>query len=230
MVASCLLESELITSYSLQSARNAYHAECLGSESFPPETKAADNLDMAITRTEEINKGIFVDSPAALSDSWNTNTDCTHMCNCQCHRLGRFCTPRILRSIVGSIFIDYSGIPILNPKCNNAGCANAKDRSSLRVSYYFPRWLLSRMVSAVMSYNLRDGPELSHLRTPRVRPPNAEVFVVAREGDVERMRQLLTERSASPFDIDVNGYSALFVSHPSLKSPAAAVNKVIRLL
>ena len=182
------------------------------------DTTSAENVDLATESIEEMNKDIFPNPLAPLSHFRKTSANCTYLCSCKCHRLGGFRTPEILRSIVGSIFIDYSGIPVLNSKCDNTACVNANGQSSLRISYYFPRWFLSRMVSAILSYNLRDGPELSHLRTPRVRPVDAAIFVTAREGDVVKMRRLFKERSASPFDVDVNGYSALFVSHLSQRT------------
>jgi hypothetical protein len=40
-------------------------------------------------------------------------TTCTPWCSCSCHRETRLRTPRMLEQFIGSLFIGYSGLPVL---------------------------------------------------------------------------------------------------------------------
>lgn len=68
----------------------------------------------------------------------------------------------------------------------------------ISVVYYFPQWLAARTLSLVFL----NGSCLSFtLSFPRIVPPDAEIAICIREGQCERIKELLVNRNASPADI-----------------------------
>lgn len=53
-------------------------------------------------------------------------SECTRSCGCSCHIRRRLNTPRLLDGFLGSLFIGYSGSPILNQKCDQTSCRGRK--------------------------------------------------------------------------------------------------------
>lgn len=132
-------------------------------------------------------------------------------CTCSCHQPGSFSTPDFMRQLVGKMLITYSDVPNLNPQCTQSQCKKRRRFPSFRVSYYFPRWLWGLMVTTHLAYTSRDGLELHRLRTPRIIPIGSKIFTLAQTGDLEAIRSLFTQGLASPYDVDQDGLSALWV-------------------
>jgi hypothetical protein len=85
----------------------------------------------------------------------------------------------------------------------------------LIITYYFPLWFLAQYLSMTIEFTPLLAPELS-LRTPRLIrwvDKEAQLFHMAKAGDIPGVQDLFASRVVSPFDLTVaQGESALFVS------------------
>jgi hypothetical protein len=135
---------------------------------------------------------------------------CKNWCNCSCHLRRSVQTPSIVRGVLGKLFFDYTGVPILSSKCDQRACLQQPKRSA-RVTFYFPSWFLARVFVASLMYTGQRGPELL-LRLPRVLPPRSEIFHFAETGNVGGIHQLFRTGKASVYDVDSSGSTILHVS------------------
>ena len=135
---------------------------------------------------------------------------CISSCTCICHRRGVHRTPQRLQGFLGSLFLGYSGIPIVTPACDGPNCTT-RARSTLMAMYVFPAWLLARIIQIVMRLSASNGLELN-IRLPRVISSSSSIWKVSAQGNIEGIKGLFQQRAGSPFDVDsVNGYTALMV-------------------
>ena len=132
-------------------------------------------------------------------------------CQCSCHRPGQCQTPRSLSDLIGSLFVGHTGIPWLSSSCDNRSCAHLYRNFSMRLQWFLPSWIGSRMVTAIISASTRDGPAFN-LRIPAVRPKSDPIFSLVMRGDIEGIQSEFCKGSASPFDVDEAGYSLVWVS------------------
>lgn len=141
---------------------------------------------------------------------------CPPACTCQCHKVATFRYPAWTRHLIGSLFIGYSGVPLLNTrKCNEKSCRGGK-RFLVKLSYFFPSWLVARMVFAIgSSFNLLHAVD-PFIRVPRVVASSSEIFILAQKGNILEMQKLIAGARGSILDINGNeGRSALHVSFRS---------------
>ena len=140
-------------------------------------------------------------------------TACTPWCSCACHRKGCLNTPQILQRVLGTLFIGYSGFPMLTEPCDQHGChLRASPTSS--ITYFFPPWFLARAVSLVLSYTPLAGP-VATLKTQRAVSGDADVFNFAKLGEVEKLKNLFESGLASPHDVHFeSGVTPLHVRRP----------------
>ena len=121
--------------------------------------------------------------------------------------------PLILKSLIGTLFLGYMGLPILASKCTNSSCQNHPGRS-LEIVYCFPRWFLERAVYFVAAMTYIGTPVFGLEVRRRVgwgREDNILRF--ARTGNNLGIKSLLTDAKASLIDVDLNhGRTALQVS------------------
>lgn len=150
--------------------------------------------------------------PPTLRVETSVQRSCTGFCKCTCHRPTTLSSPKWLRGLIGLLFIGYSGIPL--PNRNSRPCSEnlcRKNSSSLlKVNYYFPPWFLSRMIALRDRWTPTDSHMLT-VRTPRV-VHNLPLFVAVQEGNLAQIQMLFAQGKASPFDVDLDGISALIVS------------------
>lgn len=82
------------------------------------------------------------------------------------------------------------------------------------MSYYFPKWLLARMITIRECSDPLYGSSWA-IRTPRLVPCYSDVLVFASLGNITGLQVLFSQGLASPFDVGNNGdsISPLFVSN-----------------
>jgi hypothetical protein len=85
-----------------------------------------------------------------------------------------------------------------------------EEADEVQVILRLPAWLLP------CRYHFRarraySGWEYS-LRTSAILPSTSPVFQLSLDGDVDGLRRLFDTRTASPFDVDIDGYTPLHVS------------------
>jgi len=149
----------------------------------------------------------------------NQSTPCQSWCPCECHvKQRRIKTvPGIMESLLGTMFVGYSGLPVLNKPCNFGGCRH-EQQASASIEYWFPWWLVSKNIKLQFNYLPNAGPQLQ-LATLRRVPDTALSVAYARQGNIDGLRLLFSDGLASPRDIsDSRGFSLIRVS--SRASPA----------
>ncbi|KAL8701585.1 MAG: hypothetical protein Q9201_004829 [Fulgogasparrea decipioides] len=129
---------------------------------------------------------------------------CVEWCSCQCHTRSTVGFPRTLKSFLGQLFIEYA---FSGPVCNERGCQRWPV-SSTKVTYYPPRYLMSRYVRFVAHHSPLDGPNLS-VRVPRVMEWQHDLWKHANVGNVQAIKALFSEGRASPYDVNPRGCNAL---------------------
>lgn len=103
-----------------------------------------------------------------ISVSTTLRQTCPPNCRCQCHRTSYARTPEWLSSVMGSLFVQYKGLPILGiNKCDAPLCKSASE-SSIQLQWCFPRWLVARAVVASISWSsINDDGAALFLKIPR---------------------------------------------------------------
>lgn len=136
---------------------------------------------------------------------------CSPYCDCVCHTTTRLNTPRMLQSMFGALFVGYAGIPRLTQQCTNKACGGNLE-GFLQVNYYFPQWMIARMLSTAIRLTPSKGPELS-IRTLNIRHEKELIFMSALQGDTATVHKLLSEGQASVLDIaNGTGHTALHIA------------------
>ena len=84
-----------------------------------------------------------------------------------------------------------------------------KDLDYFQLTYYFPRWLLIRRVVMLRLTMSTLGHPAASLTVSRIVPFDAEILSAATFGDTGLLQSLLQRRVASPFEVSLEGDSAL---------------------
>ena len=161
-------------------------------------------------RSEKINPlSIAVTRPGV------TTRLCSPNCRCSCHVQSVFKTPQLLQQITGYLLLGYSGNPILQQQCIPS-CLR-KNLKSMRMTYFLPRWFVSRAISISISNTV--SPTFS-IKSRKVVPEVNQLFSLSKFGDVDGIRRLFDNRLASPDDVHVrSGSTALHVKLFSILHP-----------
>ena len=139
---------------------------------------------------------------------------CEPLCICSCHHHVHHRSPSLLDSVVGRLFLGYSGLPYLLQKCDTEACQKLPTKIAY-LKYVFPSWLLEQALQMTVLLSKSRGPELV-IRLVRVRPQSSSIFIMnMAEGDyVGLLSKLLQKGKASVLDVDSYGKSGLYVILP----------------
>ena len=172
----------------------------------------------------QVEKTQFRQEPTvSLQVSHRQKSQCKRPCSCQCHHPSKLKTPDFLREITGQILLGYAGVSKLTPPCNEHACAqrHQRQRTAVRVQYYFPVWSLVQRVLTLVSYSGGVyGPE-KLLRMSRIRPGLDEVFIQVQSGNIDRLQQLFMLGDASPLDASDTGWTLLHYALTAGQLPTA---------
>ena len=149
--------------------------------------------------------------PSQLSRDMSQNENyCKICCACCCHKRTRIQMSSVAGNLMGSLYLTYSNRYSHLP-CNEKSC-QGRLQIMLNLTYYFPRWLLSRVVDTYWGSDSIGCPTVA-LRMPRIQPDTAPIFHLAAAGDIAGMRRMFRLGLASPDDVSYAfGYSVLHVS------------------
>jgi hypothetical protein len=186
-----------------------------GSNLAPSSNNGQDSI---IPRRQSINQylspsanGVEAYSTVRVRASHYRRSPCEGWCSCVCHKPCYLQTPESVDFLLGSLFVGYSGFPIQRRGCNERACRQ-QSIPTIKVSYYFPRWLLTRVIQFVVSLSYMEGPKAT-LSVPRVIPDNAPVLSFAVQGNFKGIQTLFSQGVASLWDVGLsNGRTALHVS------------------
>ena len=150
------------------------------------------------------------DAVGSLSKRYHNS--CTRACPCTCHTRHWIGTPTFFSSMLGQLFIDSSGIPMVRSKCNVPNC-QGRSSSYLDIQYWLPQGVhWSQIVRFYCAFQAHFGPQLQ-LSTLRRIPDNAPAIAFAMSGNIPRLKDLFKRGLASPHDVcETRGYSLLRVS------------------
>ena len=169
----------------------------------------------AVTSTKPLNAPINhsagIENLSSLSMAVTRPTKtmrlCSPDCRCSCHVQSVFKTPQLLQQITGYLLLGYSGRHILQQQCIPS-CLQ-KTLRSMQMTYFFPRWFVSRAISICLTNTI--SPTFS-IKSRRVVPEVNQLFSLSKFGDVEGIRCLFNDRLASPDDVHIRwGKTALHV-------------------
>ncbi|KAF7624552.1 hypothetical protein F9C07_2281110 [Aspergillus flavus] len=134
---------------------------------------------------------------------------CRPGCPCACHLQRKSTSPALLNRVLGRLFVGYSGLPFLSPKCSFQACEKSR-ASQVSLEYWFPLGLLSSsIVRLQVGYQPNIG-TLLQLDTLRRVPDTAQCVSYALNGDIEGLKYLFENGLASPRDVSATrGYSVL---------------------
>ena len=140
-------------------------------------------------------------------------------CRCVCHNPRYFRTPRFATRALGALFIQYSGCPLrAATRCTNTTC-QVQYKLDAQVLYYFPAWMLSRVMAIQFMLTLFNEPVMS-LTIRAVIPGSADIFRFTTSDDANSLQRLFSSRAASPNDVSIlDGETALRVSVTLLLKP-----------
>ena len=136
---------------------------------------------------------------------------CADSCTCTCHSRIVRRTPGRLQDFIGTLFLGYSGMPMITPPCDNASCA-IRSSPTMLFMYTFPTWVLARIFLLVARLSLSQGLEFN-IRLPRVLHNSVSIWRSVSTGDIGSTKELFQKMAVTPYDIDGQyGYTTLTVS------------------
>lgn len=137
-------------------------------------------------------------------------------CRCDCHSVTRYrWAMTSLYSTLGIIALSYNGRS--SGHCPRPECQSHRrnDFRNVQIAYHFPSWLVRIAMSIFVSSNLNGAPQLN-IRIYNHLPSGHKnnIFSAIRQGETERVKQMLTDGRASVYDIigRDTGHTALWVA------------------
>jgi hypothetical protein len=139
--------------------------------------------------------------------------NCEGTCDCSCHSNYRCRTPLLLRNLIGTLVLGYTGSSVLRPKCEKSTCQN-RTGQSFQLTYCFPQWFLERAIHIVAAITYTGTPMFGLVVRRRVGWGSEDTILrFALTGNTVGVKSLLDVGTASMTDVDPNhGRSALYVS------------------
>ena len=146
----------------------------------------------------------------------NRAVTCDRHCSCVCHSSHRYKSPEVLKKLLGSLFVGYTGLPISASICKSNKCSNHAFRS-VKASYIFPFWFVMKTLDLVFKSSYASGPCISlSVRNRVIMGAGINIVSLARNGDTSGIMKLLERQKASITDVDsLTGQSAFIVCNNS---------------
>ncbi|TPX18491.1 uncharacterized protein E0L32_011604 [Thyridium curvatum] len=142
--------------------------------------------------------------PSPISIYTTVRRKCEPGCRCQCHIYSEMKSPPWLRSVLGSFFLRYNALPLLDRRpCNTNLCKQSK--KAISVQYQLPSWLISSAIHVGVGWDsfLGTGAHV-YWKVPRVN--DANVLAVAMYHDnFNWVRAAISARFLQPNDIRETG-------------------------
>ena len=135
-------------------------------------------------------------------------------CSCICHKNHHYRSPSLLNKLIGSLFVGYTGLPILTTKCDSSTCVNqTRSPRSIRASYTFPTWFVTKTLDLAIESSITSGPSFGLSLRNRVNLDSGmNIISGACNGDIPMIIKLLEQHKASLTDIYARaGQSAFYV-------------------
>ncbi len=151
--------------------------------------------------------------PQTLRVLTSHRTPCRSWCPCACHTQQELNlrAPAVIESVIGKMFVGYSGLPVLNKPCDFRVCRD-RQKATAAVEYWFPWWFLSMNLKLHFTYLPRTGPQLQLSTTRRI-PDDSQAISFAMQGNIDGLKTLFSHGLAGPRDVsDSRGFTLMRVS------------------
>ncbi|KAM0431447.1 hypothetical protein ACHAPT_005424 [Fusarium lateritium] len=158
---------------------------------------------------------------------------CLGNCRCKCHVAPQqglsLRLPRVLRSVIGSLFVGYTGCPVSKPICNVAGCSNGR-YVRLRFTYAFPLWFLNYAIHGLVDTTERFTLAIVPRRRTEYFLSPMNILYQVQVGTLDNIRHILQINKSAV--IEVYQGDDRSVLHLALTGPLPWTTKVeiIKLL
>jgi len=139
---------------------------------------------------------------------------CIGVCNCLCHYARTHRTPPLLKRFIGTLFLGYTGSPLLSAECNVKTCQNPI-QGSVDIIYCFPLWFCQRALNISASLSSSLGTTIRIYVKRRILWGGGQDTLLrfALTGNVDGAKSLIGSGNALLTDVDPNhGRTALHVS------------------
>jgi hypothetical protein len=120
---------------------------------------------------------------------------CVQECACTCHQRRRFRSPLAVQRFLGEVFLGLSSLPLFAGKCSDSRCIE-RTPFSATMTYYFPSFLLSRMVSLIC-ITTSQGDPAACIKVRRI-STDFSLYRAVEKNDLEGVRNMITRRSVHP--------------------------------
>lgn len=140
-------------------------------------------------------------------------TLCRKWCPCACHgaQKVKLRAPRMMESVLGKLFLGYSGFPVLNTPCDFRDCKD-RQNAAATIEYWFPKWFVSMNLKLYLTHLPRTGPQFQLSTTRRV-PDDSLSIAYAMQGNIDGLKFLFSQGLSNPRDVsDSRGFTLLRVS------------------
>ncbi|KAF4981976.1 hypothetical protein FZEAL_2322 [Fusarium zealandicum] len=127
---------------------------------------------------------------------------CSPECKCACHLRRTFQAVPMLETILGRLFVGYSGLSLRSQKCDLETCEQQQP-SPTTLTYFFPRWFVDSAISVALSQSV--GTPTLNIKVRRPCSETNRLFALSRCEGVDGIRELFSSRAASPDDLDHRG-------------------------
>ena len=154
-------------------------------------------------------------STQALRISTSHRIPCRNWCPCACHTKSnlKLTAPRMMESVLGKMFVGYSGLPVLNKPCDFRGCRD-RQNATATMEYWFPWWFVSMNLRLCLTYLPWTGPQLQLSTTRRI-PDDSQSITFAMQGNVDGLKYLISQGLVGPRDVsNSRGFTLMRVSLP----------------
>ena len=187
-------QSELIRMNQFVQVQSAY-----GMSPLRKATESSGQPYSSFHSGEKTSIGIRV-TPSAIS--------CRKACRCACHSRRSSSSPAFMNNLLGRLFVSYSGLPVIKPRCDSPECRGSKS-SHMSLEYWFPTSFWSNVVRMELSYHHVNGPSIQ-LDMLRIIADDAQCINFAISGNITGLQHLFNSGLASARDISTTrGYSLL---------------------
>lgn len=124
---------------------------------------------------------------------------CDPRCPCVCHREKKGRTPDFFTSLLGKLFIGYSGTPTGSIPCSVRSCRNSVAFSA-KATYIFPAWFVGKSISLLL-WKTQQA-ELSMLLKVRNYSQDEKIFQYLGVKDWTKVELLIRHDRVSPNDLN----------------------------
>ena len=138
---------------------------------------------------------------------------CRDWCPCVCHASQKLklAAPGLMESVVGKLFVGYSGMPVLNKPCDFKGCRD-RQKATATMEYWFPGWFVAMNLKVYLAYLPRSGLQ-TQLSTTRRIPDDSQSIAFAMQGNIDGLKHLFSQGLITPRDVsNSRGFTLMRVS------------------